>query len=121
MFFKLLNKIKMNTMTKKKILISNVNNNEQFLLKKLIKLNIIKFIFKKNNKYILVLNIFKKNKLIFKIKNLYKPSNYKSLNYKNIKKINKKNKLLIISSNKGVLNNYELEKKKVGGILIAYI
>ena len=121
MFFKILNKIKMNNIIKKKILLTNINNNEIFFLKKLIKLNIIKFVFKKNNKYILILNLFKKNKLIFNIKNLYKPSNYRSLKYKNIKKINKKNKLLIISSNKGILNNYELEVKKTGGVLIAYI
>src|ERR1700712_710083 len=98
MFFKLINKIKMNNIIKKKILLTNINNNEVLFLKKLIKLNIIKFVFKKNNKYVIILNFFKKNKLIFKIKNLYKLSNYKYLKYKNIKKINKENKLLIISS-----------------------
>jgi ribosomal protein S8 len=121
MFFKLLNKIKINNIIKKKILITNINNNELFLLKKLIKLNIIKYVFKKNSKYIVILNFFKKNKLIFNIKNLFKPSNNNNIKYKNIKKINKKNKLLIISTNKGLINNYEAEKKKTGGLVIAYI
>lgn len=121
MFFKLLNKIKINNIIKKKILITSLNKNELGLLKKLIKLNIIKFVFKKNNKYIIILNFFKKNKLIFNIKNLFKPSNNKILKFKNIKKINNNNKLLIISSNKGIINNYEAEKKKIGGLIISYI
>jgi ribosomal protein S8 len=121
MFFSLLNKIKINNIIKKKNLITNINNKELNFLKKLIKMNIIKFVFKKNNKYIIILNLYKKNKLIFNIKNLYNTSNYKYLKYKNIKKINKKNKLLIISSNKGIINNYEAETKKTGGVIIAFI
>jgi ribosomal protein S8 len=121
MFFKTLNKIKINNIIKKKILLININKNEKPFLKKLIKLNIIKFIFKYNNKYILILNFFKKNKLIFNIKNLYKPSNNKVLKYKNINKINKKNKIILLTSNKGVVNNYEAGKKKIGGVLLAYI
>ena len=121
MFFEILNKIKINNIIKKKNLILNINNKDLNLIKKLIKLNIIKFVFVKNNKYILILNFFKKNKLIFNIKNLYKTSNYKTLKYKNIKKINKKNKFLIISSNKGLINNFEAEKEKTGGLIIAYI
>lgn len=121
MFFKLLNKIKINNIIKKKILITNINNNELLFLKKLIKLNIIKFIYKKGCKYIIILNFFKKNKLIFKIKNLYKTSNFKKLKFSNLKKINKKNKLLILSSNKGIIDNFVAEKKREGGIIIAYI
>ena len=121
MFFEILNKIKINNIIKKKILIINIKNKEINFLKKLIKLNIIKFIFKKNNKYILILNFYKKKKLIFNIKNLYKPSNNIILRYKNIKKINKKNKIILITSNKGIVNNYEAEKKKTGGLIISYL
>jgi ribosomal protein S8 len=121
MFFKTLNKIKINNIIKKKILLINIKKNELSFLKKLIKLNIIKYIFKKNNKYILILNFFKKNKLVFNIKNLYKPSNNIILKKTNISKINKKNKILLLTSNKGIINNYEAEKKKTGGIIIAYI
>jgi len=121
MFYNILNKIKINNIIKKKILIININKKEINLLKILIKLNIIKYIFKKNNKYILILNFFKKNKLIFNIKNLYKLSNKKFLKNKNIKKINKKNKIIIISTNKGIINNFDADKKKLGGIVIAYL
>jgi ribosomal protein S8 len=121
MFFKTLNKIKINNIFKKKILLIDINKNELNFLKKLIKLNIIKYIFKNENKYIIVLNFFKKNKLIFNIKNLYKPSNNSILKAKNVKNINKKNKILLLTSNKGIINNYEAEKKKIGGLIIAYI
>jgi ribosomal protein S8 len=121
MFFRTLNRIKINNIIKKKILLININKNELNFLKKLIKLNIIKYIFKNKNNYIIVLNFFKKNKLIFNLKNLYKPCNNKILKNKNINKINKKNKILLLSSNEGIINNYEAEKKKIGGIIIVYI
>lgn len=121
MFFKTLNKIKINNIIKKKILIIDKNKNELNFLKKLIKLNIIKYVFSKNNKYILILNFFKKNKLIFNLKNLYKPSHNKIIGNKVINKINKKNKLFLLTSNKGIINNYEAEKKKTGGLIITYI
>ena len=121
MYFNILNKIKLNNLIKKKILIINIKNNELNFLKKLIKLNIIKYIFKKKNKYILILNFFKKNKLIFNFKNLYKPSNIKIIKLKNLKKINDKNKIIIMTSNKGIIDNYEAFKKKTGGVIITYL
>ena len=121
MFYNILNKIKINNIIKKKILIININKKETNFLKNLIKMNIIKFIFKKNNKYVLILNLFKKNKLIFNIKNVYKNSNIKYIKYKNIININKKNKILLISSNSGIINNFEAEKNKKGGVIITYL
>jgi ribosomal protein S8 len=121
MFFKLINEIKVNNIIKNKKIFIKINKNELNFLKKLLKLNIIKFIFKKNDKYIIILNFFKKNKLIFKIQNMYKPSALKILKKKNIKYINKKNKFIIISSSKGIIHNYEAEKKKIGGLIISYI
>ena len=121
MFYKILNKIKTHNCAGKKYLITSIKKNELNLIKTLVKLNIIKFIFKKNNKIVLVINFWKKNKIIFKFKNIYKPSNYKIIKFKNLKKINKKNKFLIMTSNNGIVNNFEAEKKKIGGSLIMYI
>jgi len=121
MFFEIINKIKINNVIKKKILFTKIKNKELNLIKKLIKLNIIKYIYKYNNKYILLLNFYKKNKLIFNIKNLYKPSNNKVLKYRNIEKINKTNKIILISSNKGIINNFEAKKKITGGVIIMYL
>jgi len=121
MFFKIINKIKINNLIKKKFLLIDIKNNETTFLKKLIKLNIIKYIYRYNNKYLLILNFYKKNKLIFNIKNLYKPSNKKTIKIKNIKNINTNNKIILISSNKGLIDNFEAQKAKTGGIIIAYI
>ena len=121
MFVNLINKIKINFLIKKKFLITKLNKNEIILLKKLIKLNIIKFIIKKDKKFILILNFLKKNKIIFNLKNLYKISNLNSLKLKNIKKINNKNKILILTCNKGVIDNFEAERKKTGGFIIMYL
>jgi ribosomal protein S8 len=121
MFFRLLNKIKTHSLAKKKILITKINKNELTFINKLIKINLIKFTIKYNNKYILILNIFKKNSLIFNFKNLSKVSNIKTIKLKNLKKINKKNKFFILNSNRGVLNNYELERSREGGFIIMYL
>ena len=98
-----------------------MKKNEINFVKKLIKLNIIKFVVKKNEEFILVLNFLKKDKIIFNLKNLNTVSNLKTVKLKNIKKINKKNKILILNTNKGIINNFEAEKKKTGGFLIMYI
>ena len=121
MFTNLINKIKTNFIFKKKFLVTKLKKNEINLLKKLIKLNIIKYIIKKDKKFILILNFLKKNKTIFNLKNMYTICNLKKLKLKNIKKMNNKNKILILTSNKGIINNFEAEKKGTGGILIMYI
>jgi len=121
MIFNFLNKIKTHNLAKKKILITKINKNEIIFMKKLIKINLIKFVFKKNNKYVIILNTFKKNNLIFNFKNFLKPSNMKIMKLKNLIRINKKNKFFILSSNKGILTNYELEKRGDGGIIIMYL
>jgi ribosomal protein S8 len=122
MFFNIINLIRLNVIKRKKILIINNNNKKiNLFLKNFIKLNLIKFSIKKKNKIILVINILKNNKLLFKLKNLYLNSNLKKIKYHNIKKINEKNIIIYITSNKGIINNYEAKNKKIGGILLFQI
>lgn len=121
MFFKLINLIKINILNKKnKIILKNLKINKN-LLKILIKLNIIKYIILKNNNIIIYLNFFKKNKSIFKLKNTFKKTSLKIIKYKNLKKINKKNNILILSTNKGLITNYDAMKKKIGGLIILHL
>ena len=117
----IINTIKINMLNKKNKIIINYNKKNINILKILLKLNIIKFIIKKNKKIIIIINFLKKNKTIFKLKNLYKNSNYKIIRFKNLKKINNNNCLFIISTNKGVILNYDSIKKKIGGVLLTYI
>ena len=121
MFFKTINIIKLNNLTKKKFSFIKFKKNELDFLKKLIKLNIIKYIFKYKNKHVLVLNFFKKNKIIFKLTNNYKKSNFKKVKLININKINKKNRFILLTTNKGLLDNYEAQKYKIGGLIILTI
>lgn len=121
MFCKIINKIKVNCLIKKKYIITKLNKNEIFLIKKLIKLNIIKLLIKNNNKFLIVLNFLKKEKLIFKIKNMYKKSNLKNMKLKNIKNINFDKKIIILSTNKGLLDNNESSNNKTGGTVIMYL
>lgn len=117
MFFKLINTLKININLKKKIMRLKLNKNELILIKLLIKLNIIKFTKKLNNN---IYDVFLNYNCNFKnIKNLYKPSRKFFLSYNELKKITlKKNWILILSTNKGLLTNFELIKKKTSGILI---
>lgn len=102
---------------KNNILKIKLYKNDFKILKIFFKLNIIKNIkyYDKNN-YIIYLN----NKNNYKnIENLYKPSKLLYIKLKDIKKINrKKSNLFYISTNKGLINNFEAEKKNLGGIII---
>jgi ribosomal protein S8 len=103
---------------KKKIIINNINKTEIRFLKNLIKLNIINII-KIKKKFIIFFKYFK-NKPIFKnIISMNKTSNLKFISLNNIIKINKsKNWIFFINTSKGLINNFEAEKNKVGGVLI---
>lgn len=106
---------KLNT-SNKNIIKIDVKSKNKNLLKILIKINFIKYIYKNNDKYYAVINYLNKKKL-FKIKNIYKKSQEKIIKFKNLKKVKTNNKILFISTNKGVLNNFESMKKKTGGII----
>ena len=116
MINKIINIIKLGEKNKKKIIIvkkTNIN-----FIKFILKMNLIKFFLKTKNKIVLKLNLMANNKLIFKIKNIKKNSNNKIIKYKTIKKIYNKNKILIISSNKGLKNNFECLHNNTGGEIL---
>lgn len=122
MFYNCINLIKISTKHKKKGFIINNSKKNINILKAFIKINIIKFINIKNNKIIVYIN-YKNNKPVFNnIINIFKSSNKKFISLKNLKKIsNKHNWVFILSTNKGLINNYEALKLKVGGLIIAKI
>jgi ribosomal protein S8 len=121
MFYKLINLIKINYNLKKKKLILkyNLSKNDFKIAKLFIQLNIIKIIKKEENKLVIYFTYRKNNPVFYNIKNLYKPSRPFFINLNQILKINKKNNnIFILSTNKGLMTNFEAEKNKVGGILI---
>lgn len=123
MFYKITNLIKYNYELKNTyIKITKLNKNDFKIINLFIKFNIVKYVKKNNNKYYIYLKYFK-NKVIFKnIKNLYKPSKPFFLKVSEIIKLNKKkNKIFVLSTNKGLITNYEAEKNKIGGIPILII
>jgi len=119
MFYKIINLIKVNYILKKKKLKTKLNKKDFEIIKLFMKLNLIKFV-KKDNKYFDIYFKYAKNNIMFfNIKNMYKPSKPTFINIKEIKKINKKNNnIFILSTNKGVITNFEAEKNNIGGVLI---
>ena len=120
MFYRLINNIKIAIIYKKKLIRLNLNKTEINFLKILLKLNIIKFIKKnKNNRYDIIIN---HNNNFKNIKNLFKPGQKISISLNELKNLSfKKNWILILSTNKGVLTNFEAIKKKTSGFLIMKI
>ena len=119
MDFNLINLIKLNLIYKKKILKYKYNKKNINIIKILIILNIIKCIKKnKTNIYIYLNNFYKNNYL----NNFYKPSRSIFLKTNIIKKLTLKKKwIFLLSTNKGIITNFEALKKKTGGILIIKI
>lgn len=78
---------------------------------------------KQSNNCYLIYFKYEENGCIFKnIKNIYKPSKPVFMTLAQINKINKKNnRIFLLSTNKGLLTNYEAELKKTGGIVILTI
>lgn len=120
MFYKLINNIKIAIIYKKKLIRLNLNKKELILVKILIKLNIIKFIkIYKNGKFDIIIN---QNNNFKNIKNLFKPGQKISISKNELQKITLKNNLiLVLSTNKGILTNFEALKKKTSGFLIMKI
>jgi len=119
MDFNLINLIKLNLIYKKKIIKYKFYKKNINIIKILINLNIIKYVKKNNtNIFIYLNNFYKKNYL----NSFYKPSNSIFLKIKIIKKITLKKKwIFLISTNKGILTNFEAIKKNIGGLLILKI
>lgn len=122
MFHKITNLIKINYLLKKKKLKINMNKKETKILKIFLQLNIIKLVKNKKNKFIIYFQYINNNPIFGNIQNMYKPSKLSFINLKQIIKINKKNNyIFFLSTNKGIINNFEAEKNKIGGILILKI
>jgi len=123
MFFKIINTIKINYILKKKNLKIKLNKKDITILKIFLKLNIIKLVKHNNNNIFNISFQYINNDVVFKnIKNLNKPSMPFIMSLKQIIEINKKkNHILFLSTNKGLINNFEAEKYKIGGILILQI
>lgn len=117
-----INLIKISVSKNKKgfVIINNTKNIN--IVKVFLKINIIKFVRIKDN-YIFAYINYVNNKPIFKnIINMFKPSKKRFISLKELEKIKKKhNWILILSTNKGLINNFEAVNFKVGGLLIAKI
>ena len=122
MFYKIKNLIKINYYLKKKKLKIKLNKKETKILKIFIQLNIIKLIKNKKNTFNIYFQYINNEPIFKSIQNMYKPSKLLFINLKQIIKINKKNNyIFFLSTNKGVINNFEAEKYKIGGTLILKI
>lgn len=123
MFYKITNLIKNNYNLKNSYLnIIKLNKNDFKILDIFMKLNIIKLIKKKKNEYQLYLKYVNSDIVFGKIKNFNKPSKPYFITLKEIKKVNKKkNNIFILSTNKGLMTNFEAEKNNIGGLLILTI
>jgi ribosomal protein S8 len=122
MYYNIINLIKMGYLYKKKNLKIKIYKNQQQLLKILIQLNMIKFLKKIDNynNYMIYLTYVNNKPIFSNIKNLYKPSKIYYITLKNLIKFNKNNRsIILMSTNKGVMTNFEAINLKCGGILIA--
>ena len=122
MFYKIINLIKINYILKRKKLKTKLNLKDFKILKIFIKLNIIRFVKKHKGEFIIYFKHYK-NEIIFNnIKNIYKPSKPHFMTFSQIKKINKKNNnIFFLSTNKGLITNFEAENYKIGGVLVFLI
>ena len=123
MFHKTINLIKNNyNLRNSFVKINKLNKNDFIILKIFIKLNIIKHVKIEQNKFYLYFKYIDDKIVLGNIKNFHKPSKPSFLSLKEIIKINKKkNNIFMVSTNKGLMSNFEAEKNKIGGLLILII
>jgi len=122
MFYKCTNRIKLAILYNKKGFTIQNNKNNINILKVFIKLNVIKFVKIEENKILVFINYINNRPIFNNITNLFKPGHKIYISLKNLKKINSKKKwILILSTSKGILNNFEAVNKNVGGLLITKI
>lgn len=122
MFSNCINLINLSIKHNKKGFIINYNSKNINILKVFLKINIIKYMQIKDNKIIVYINYHNDKPVFRNIINLFRVSNKKYISLKNLEKIKKKhNWILILSTNKGILNNYEANNLKLGGLVLAKI
>jgi len=122
MFYKCINSIKLsNNYNKKGFIIQNNKKNIE-VLKLFIKIRIVKYI-KLEKKVIFVYLNYINNKPVFKnIVNLFKPGHQYYISLKDLKKVSlKHNWILLLSTNKGLMNNFDAIKNNTGGLVLAKI
>ncbi len=97
-----------------------LNKSELSLIECLIKIKVIKYLKKlENNKYLIYINYHKEKPLFENIKNVHKPSSNVFLKIKNIEEITKKsNSIILLSTNRGIITNFEAIRYHTGGIII---
>jgi len=120
MFHKTINLIKLNYKLKNTHLKLKVLNKNDFkIIKIFMKFNIIKYVKKEDNFYCIYYSYIKNNVVFSSIKNIFKPSKLHFISLKELIKINRKStNIIILSTNKGLITNFEAEKLKIGGIII---
>ena len=112
----------MNYHFKKKKLKVKLNKKETQILKIFLKLNIIRLIKNHKTMYNIYFQYINNEPTFKNIKNMHKPSKPFYISLKQIIKINKKNNyIFFLSTNKGLISNFEAEKYKIGGILVLQI
>lgn len=128
MFYKLNNLIKCAILYKKRLFKLNLNKIELHYVNTLIKLNVIKFIkkndntFNKRNMYYVYISYYDNNPIFENIVNMYKCSKPIYITLKNLKKTTfNKNVIIILSTNKGIMTNFEACKNSIGGRIISKI
>lgn len=125
MFHKTINMIKLNYILKRRCVKLTLNKNDMKIIKILLQLNIISMV-KKNwntkNSYTVFFKYLKGEPVFNSILNLYKPSKPVFIGLKELCTINKKKiKIFILSTNKGLITNFDAEQKKLGGVLVLSI
>jgi len=119
MHCRLINLIKLNLIYKKKFIRLKLNKYELKLIKILIKVNVIKFIKKNEDKYDIFLSYFDEKPIFQNLINVSKPSKPIFISCKTLKYITNKYKIVIIlSTNKGLLTNFEAIQNNIGGMVI---
>lgn len=125
MFYKVINLIKINYSLKKKYVKIQLNKKDLELIKIFLRLNIISVVkedTKTKNYFTIFFKYLKEEPVFTNIKNLYKPSRPVYIGLNELIKINKKkNNIFILSTNKGLITNFNAEQKKIGGILVMSI
>lgn len=122
MFYKCINAVKITILYNKKGFIIQNNKKNLDILKLFLKLRIIKFLKIDNNKISAYINYIENKPVFRNITNLFKPGHKYYISLKNLKKINNNhNWILIISTSQGIMNNFEAEEKKLGGLILAKI
>ena len=122
MIWKILNDIKSGYHHNKKNIKTKIFKRDYDIIKIFIKLNIIKKIIWLEKNTFLIEFSYINNKKMFIIENVYKPSNKKIIKLKKLKKtFFRKNSILIISTNSGILTSKDAVVKNTGGLILSKI